>query len=190
MDTPIPQIPDAFISLINEKAQKRIAELETENARLQEAKRAAMAIADQKSIENVGLRAALKPFADCVYNDNGDMTIDRSTVDHDDFVRAYHVLRAHEQGVPTDQVVGGTRYGYDDRVEQGVATVPQTYSIDSTPARELSIHQLASELARLEKNWDDMRANLDGMSGSPGEWMAERMDELRAEQKRREALPF
>lgn len=39
------------------------------------------------------LRKALKPFAGCVFNDNGDMTVDRSSIDHDDFVRAYITLR-------------------------------------------------------------------------------------------------
>lgn len=33
----MPRIPDAFISLVNEKAQKRIAELEAENERLRDA---------------------------------------------------------------------------------------------------------------------------------------------------------
>jgi hypothetical protein len=39
-------------------------EAHAEIARLQDAKRAALAIADERSKENVGLRAALKPFAD------------------------------------------------------------------------------------------------------------------------------
>lgn len=74
--------------------------------RLREAKRMAGLIADERSRENVALRAALKPFADCVYNDNGDVTVTYGTVVPFDYFRAYRVLRneAHEQKAPdTDQ---------------------------------------------------------------------------------------
>ena len=37
------------------------------------------------------LLAALKPFADAVYNDNGDMTV--SPAGHDDYIKAYFVMR-------------------------------------------------------------------------------------------------
>lgn len=39
------------------------------------------------------LRKALEPFANAVFNDNGDMTVDRSFATYDDFVRAYFVLK-------------------------------------------------------------------------------------------------
>ena len=35
------------------------------------------------------LRKALEPFANSVFNDNGDITVDRSFATYDDFVRAY-----------------------------------------------------------------------------------------------------
>ena len=57
-------------------------------------------------------------------------------------------------------------------------------------AATMSDADLAAELVYREKEWDDMRAALDecgGMSGSPGEWLAERMEELEHEQKRRVA---
>lgn len=41
------------------------------------------------------LRAALQPFGNAVYNDNGDMTI--TPCGHDDYVKAYFVMRAPEQ---------------------------------------------------------------------------------------------
>lgn len=37
---------------------------------------------------------ALKPFSDAVFNDNGDMTVDRSVPKYDDFVEAYRALRS------------------------------------------------------------------------------------------------
>jgi septal ring factor EnvC (AmiA/AmiB activator) len=40
------------------------------------------------------LREALKPFADCVFNDNGDVTVDTSNrPTHDDYVQAYFAHR-------------------------------------------------------------------------------------------------
>lgn len=56
-------------------------------------------------------------------------------------------------------------------------------------AKNLTDAELVSELKSVEAKWDDLRKNCDGMSGSPGEWMVERMDEIDAEQKRRAALP-
>lgn len=39
------------------------------------------------------LRAALQPFADVVFNDNGDVTYDYSSISRDDYWRAYCALR-------------------------------------------------------------------------------------------------
>ena len=39
------------------------------------------------------VREALRPFADAVYNDNGDVTITTSRIDHDDWFRAYKVYK-------------------------------------------------------------------------------------------------
>ena len=39
-------------------------------------------------------KATLKPFADCVFNDNGDMTVTMSNVGYSDFCRAYWTERA------------------------------------------------------------------------------------------------
>jgi hypothetical protein len=39
------------------------------------------------------LRVALKPFADAVYNDNGDMTIDHAGIGIEQFATAYFVMR-------------------------------------------------------------------------------------------------
>lgn len=50
------------------------------------------------------LMEALRPFAGAVFNDNGDMTIDRSAVTHDDFERAYFAFRA---ALSTAKVKGG-----------------------------------------------------------------------------------
>jgi hypothetical protein len=44
----------------------------------------------QRRVEE--LEAALKPFADAIYNDNGDITVDLS-VKSEDLVKAYFVLR-------------------------------------------------------------------------------------------------
>lgn len=40
------------------------------------------------------MRAALRPFSDAVFNDNGDLTVDLGAATHDDFVRAYFAYRA------------------------------------------------------------------------------------------------
>ena len=39
------------------------------------------------------LERALRPFAAAVYNDNGDVTITTSRIDHDDWFRAYKVYK-------------------------------------------------------------------------------------------------
>jgi hypothetical protein len=49
----------------------------------------------------------------------------------------------------------------------------------------MSIKQITDELDALDTQWDEFHANCEGMSGSPGEWMIERMDELETELRRR-----
>lgn len=56
-----------------------------------------------------------------------------------------------------------------------------------TPAAKMSINQINAELAALDTQWDEFCQSCDGMSGSPGEWMVERMDELETELRRRGA---
>lgn len=54
--------------------------------------------------------------------------------------------------------------------------------------RVLTDTELAERLADLEKRWDDLAASLkesDGCAGSPCEWLAEEMDAVCTEQKRR-----
>lgn len=53
------------------------------------------------------------------------------------------------------------------------------------PASALSDEEIAAELDELGKKWDASFADDEGHSGSPGEWMVERMDELETEQRRR-----
>lgn len=53
------------------------------------------------------------------------------------------------------------------------------------PAKQLTTRQIRLEIADLGQQWDEFRKDLDGMSGSPGEWMIERLDELWTELKRR-----
>lgn len=53
------------------------------------------------------------------------------------------------------------------------------------PARQLTTKQIRLELDELDDQWKQFRKDLEGMSGSPGEWMVERMDELETELKRR-----
>lgn len=56
------------------------------------------------------------------------------------------------------------------------------------PARQMSDNELDAELRELFAKWDDLRKDLEesgGMSGSPGEWLVERMDEIEAEKSRR-----
>jgi hypothetical protein len=55
-----------------------------------------MTTAKEKALEAWKAEAmeVLLPFANAVFNDNGDITVDRSTVNYDDFVKAYFTLRA------------------------------------------------------------------------------------------------
>jgi hypothetical protein len=53
------------------------------------------------------------------------------------------------------------------------------------PATGLTTKQIGDELDVLEQKFRDMREGLEGMSGSPGEWMVERMGELETELGRR-----
>jgi hypothetical protein len=60
---------------------------------------------------------------------------------------------------------------------------------ETKPASKMTDSQIAIELKKLEREWDDLRDDLEesgGMSGSPGEWLYERMNELETEQKRRQ----
>lgn len=43
------------------------------------------------------LRQALKPFADQVYNDNGDMTVEGSYPKYEDIINAYFAYRATQE---------------------------------------------------------------------------------------------
>lgn len=55
-------------------------------------------------------------------------------------------------------------------------------------AREMTDAELLAELNVLGRKWDDLRAALEesgGASGSPGEWIYERMGEIETEQRRR-----
>ncbi len=46
--------------------------------------------------------------------------------------------------------------------------------------------EIAAELSQLESAWDAFRhPDFEGHSGSPGEWLVERMDELNTEVQRR-----
>lgn len=52
--------------------------------------------------------------------------------------------------------------------------------------------EIAAELEALDRQWSELRAALEesgGHSGSPGEWMVERMWELEGEQNRRDQPP-
>lgn len=54
-------------------------------------------------------------------------------------------------------------------------------------ASAMSTEAIEAELDQLDKRWSSFRDGLEGMSGSPGEWMVERMDELETELRRRGA---
>jgi hypothetical protein len=59
-------------------------------------------------------------------------------------------------------------------------------------ARQMSDNDIDTELRELFAKWDELQKDLDesgGMSGSPGEWMVERMDELEGEKSRRLTMP-
>lgn len=53
------------------------------------------------------------------------------------------------------------------------------------PARLMTDDQIKAELEKLRIDFCNFREGLDGMSGSPGEWMTERMGELETERVRR-----
>ena len=59
--------------------------------------------------------------------------------------------------------------------------------MNETPAAQLTTKQLSDELDVMAEKFRDFRDGLEGMSGSPGEWMVERMYELETELKRRKA---
>lgn len=49
--------------------------------------------------------------------------------------------------------------------------------------KEMTNTELAAELEQVGLEFERFRASIDeGMSGSPGEWMAERMNEIETEQ--------
>ena len=55
-------------------------------------------------------------------------------------------------------------------------------------AQHMTDAQIAAELADLDRQWDELRELLKesgGHSGSPGEWIVERMDELLCQQRHR-----
>ncbi len=56
-----------------------------------------------------------------------------------------------------------------------------------TATAKMSIDQIHAELTALDIRWEGFHQSCDGMSGSPGEWMVERMDELETELRRRGA---
>lgn len=49
--------------------------------------------ADAAEAQVASLRVALEPFANAVFNDNGDMTVDLAFAKYDDYVRAYFANR-------------------------------------------------------------------------------------------------
>lgn len=56
------------------------------------------------------------------------------------------------------------------------------------PARLMTDAEIAVEIFAVEQRFDEYRAACDGKSGSPGEWLVERLDELETEKLRRAAL--
>lgn len=54
------------------------------------------------------------------------------------------------------------------------------------PAASMSTVEILNEMEELNAKWDDFHRDLEGMSGSPGEWMVERMDELQYVLKQRQ----
>lgn len=64
--------------------------------------------------------------------------------------------------------------------------------LDSFTADALTDHELALEITRLEHQWDNLFAALEesgGCSGSPGEWLTERLTELDSERRKRAPTP-
>lgn len=53
------------------------------------------------------------------------------------------------------------------------------------PAKNMTDTEIIEELVELDDMFYEFRKDLDGMSGSPGEWMVERIDELSTELERR-----
>jgi hypothetical protein len=56
------------------------------------------------------------------------------------------------------------------------------------PAKNIATAELWRELAKTQEEWDQLRADLEesgGHSGSPGEWLYERMNEIETELGRR-----
>ena len=53
------------------------------------------------------------------------------------------------------------------------------------PARDMDDAELESTLAEVGDVFDDFCQKCEGMAGSPGEWMVERINELETELKRR-----
>lgn len=69
---------------------------------------------------------------------------------------------------------------------------PNTAGRDWPPpsASEMSDQAIAAEMTVRERQWEEMMAPLEesgGASGSPGEWLTERLDELDTEIQRRKA---
>lgn len=55
-------------------------------------------------------------------------------------------------------------------------------------ARLMTDDELSTERKKLETQWDELQKDLEesgGMSGSPGEWIVERLDEINSERTRR-----
>lgn len=55
----------------------------------------------------------------------------------------------------------------------------------SRKAGKLSDVKILAELEKLVAHWDELRDDLEGHAGSPGEWIIERIAELETEQERR-----
>jgi hypothetical protein len=77
--------------------------------------------------------------------------------------------------------------GHSTGSDPGAAGTPIRPNAPALPAKALLDHEIAHEIRRIGKEWDDMFADPDfeGHSGSPGEWMVERLNELETEQERR-----
>lgn len=56
---------------------------------------------------------------------------------------------------------------------------------DLRPVTGMTDAEIKEQIADLDRRFIDLRSNCDGMSGSPGEWMIERLDELRTALARR-----
>jgi hypothetical protein len=76
-----------------EAAEKRADDLQAERSRLYQAKRDKEDRALTAERERDAAREALEPFADCVFNDNGDITTSLNTLKHEHLVAAYFTLK-------------------------------------------------------------------------------------------------